>query len=196
VSGPASQDSEAVLHPPLEPLRARLSRLEAAGIPHALGASGLLAALGLVDRVNDWDVTLECDDAVARALFQGERFEFFGNNGVHADHKLSFEEERIELIPRFAFFCGKYVVRIPTVVTRRWLGVPVGSPVAWYAAYWLLGELENDDRRRDRAARLERFLRLGGADEPARAALLGEPLPDELRRLIESFEVEKLRPGG
>jgi hypothetical protein len=175
-----------IAHPPLAPLHILLAPLDAAGIPHALGGSGLLAALGLVNHVNDWDVTVEADVDTLAALHPAHAFTRHGNSGGHADHKLTFAAERTELIARFAFFVPGGIVRIPTVVTGRWNGVPLGSPVAWAAAYAIMAQQESDARRADRAERLFAWLDAQGADaglEP----LLTQPLPpgigDRLRRL-------------
>ncbi len=166
--------------PPLEPLRACLARLEAAGVPHALGGSGMLAALGLVGRVNDWDVTCDADLDTLANLFADQPHERFGNSGCHADHKLNLEGNGIELIARFAFFVEGAVVRIPTRVTRRWQGVPVGSPEGWAVAYALMGQLEHAPHRAERAELLLAHLATHGADAEAIAFLLAQPLPGAL----------------
>ncbi len=172
MSGPAT--------PPLAPLLEACARLEAAGVPHALGASGLLRALGLVARVNDWDVTCEADLATLESLFADRPHTTFGNSGCHADHKLNLEGGGIELIARFAFFVPGGIVRIPTRVTGHWQGVPLGSPVAWAVAYALMGELEDSPRRRERAELLFAHLAASGADAAAVEALLAQPLPAAL----------------
>ncbi len=179
--------SAAVVHPPLAPLHAALARLEHAGIPHALGASGLCAVLGLVDRVNDWDVTCEADLDSLAALFADRPHERFGNSGCHADHKLNLEDNGIELIARFAFFVPGGVVHIPTRVSGRWNGVPVGSPEAWAAAYWLMGELEDSERRRARATLLFGHLERTGADGEVVRLLLAQPLPATLAARFEAL---------
>ncbi len=166
--------------PPLAPLRTLLSRLAAAGLPHALGASGLLAALGLVTQVNDWDVQVDAGIAELERACAGLAFERFGNDRVHADHKLTFAAERVELIAGFAFFAPGGVVRIPFATSGARQGIPLASPTAWAAAYALMGELEDSARRRERAERL--FAWLAGR-EPERdviAALLAQPLPVDL----------------
>lgn len=179
-------------HPPIEPLRRALMRLEAAGIPHALGGSGLCAALGLVAKVNDWDVTCDADlDTLAR-LFADQPHERFGNSGCHADHKLNLEDGGIELIARFAFFVEGAVVRIPTIVTGVWQGVPVGSPEAWAVAYALMAELEGSARRRERAELLLLHLGGTGADPGALALLMAEPLP---RALADQLLALPMRAG-
>lgn len=172
-----------IAHPPIEPLREALATLAGAGVPHALGASGLCAALGLVERVNDWDVTCDADLATLEALFAGEPGESFGNSGCHADHKRNLRGGEIELIARFAFFVPGGVVRIPTVVTRAWHGVPVGSPEAWAIAYALMGAFDDEAhraRRRERSELLFGWLDANGADPGTVARLLAEPLPADL----------------
>ncbi len=176
-----------IAHPPLAPLLGALARLRDAGVPHALGASGLCASLGLVDSVNDWDVTCEADLDTLAALFADQPHERFGNSGCHADHKLNLEGGGIELIARFAFFVEGGIVRIPTRVTGEWNGVPVGSPEAWAAAYWLMGELEDSARRRDRAERLFAHLERVGADGEIVRLLLAQPLPVALASRLEAL---------
>jgi len=174
-------------HPPREPLLALLARLRERHLPHALGASGLLAALGLIDRVNDWDVTVDAPIDALEAACAGLDFTRHGNSGCHADHKLGFAVERIELIADFAFFVPGGVVRIPTAVTGLWQGVPVGSPTAWAAAYALMGALEDSPRRRDRAEALFAWLAKAPAEPAVRARLEAQPLPSDLARRLESL---------
>jgi hypothetical protein len=178
--------------PPIEPLHALLARLDRAGLPHALGASGLLAAHGLVQRVNDWDVTVDADIGELAAACDGLEFTRHGNSGCHADHKLGFEGARIELIARFSFFVPGGVVRIPMPVTGRWRDVPLGSPTAWAAAYALMGELEDSPRRRERADLWFGWLRHRAPERPVLEALRAQPLPAEIdARLAALFA-----PGG
>ena len=179
--------------PPFAPLRHLLVRLDRAGLPCALGASGLLAALGLVSKVNDWDVQVDASiDAIEHATV-GMASARFGNDRVHADHKLSFDAERVELIARFAFFApgdpgrGSGVVTIPFAVTGTWQGLPLASPTAWAAAYALMGELEDSARRRERAELLFGWL---AGREPERAvidALLAQPLPESLAARLRAL---------
>ena len=159
--------------PPLEPLLEIVGALEAAAVVVALGGSGLLAALGLVDQVNDWDLTTDASlDQVGVAL-RGFETEWCGSSGIHADQKLIIAAARTECIIGFAFQSEAGVSRIPTVVTRHWNGVPVGSPEGWAIAYALLG-------REPKAARLFGWLECAGVDETMRGRLLREPLPGAL----------------
>jgi hypothetical protein len=173
--------------PPFAPLQAVSARLASAGVAHALGGSGLCAALGLVDRVNDWDVTCDADLDALATIFAGQPHERFGNSGCHADHKLNLEGGGIELIARFAFFVPGGIVRIPTIVTRTWQGVPVGSPEAWAVAYALMGELEDSQRRRDRAALLFAHLAGHGADAATVRVLLAQPLPEAIAERLRAL---------
>jgi hypothetical protein len=186
ISRAGSQDATeaALVTPPLEGLLALTSRLDAARLAWAVGGSGLLAALGLVDRVNDWDVQVDAGPEALQALFAGVPHEFHGHGGCHADWKLSFEHERTELIPRFAFFVPGGVARIPFAVSRTWRGLHIAGPEGWACAYALMGEFDEPSlraRRAERAERLFGWLAAHGANGDRLADVLREPLPASLR---------------
>lgn len=166
--------------PPIGPLLDTVRTLEGAGIPCALGGSGLLAALDLVNAVNDWDLTCDADPRDAHARLGRRSPVLHGNSGCHADHKLALDGGRIEVICRFAFFVPAGTVHVPTHVTRRWRGVPVGSPESWAVAYALLGEFDaapQRARRAERAQLLFGWLGEHGADGARTDELLRQPLP-------------------
>ncbi|HEY2955334.1 MAG TPA: hypothetical protein VGK89_08825 [Candidatus Eisenbacteria bacterium] len=166
--------------PPSAPLLDTVGRLEGAGLVVALGGSGLLGALGLTTEARDWDLTTESGpDEVARAL-AGIDVERLGHSGIHADHKLRLAGGAIEVICGFAIRSGDGVVRIPTVVSRRAEGVPLGSPEAWAAAYALLGRAAKSDL-------LMRWLEAHGADRGLIARLLAEPLPESLATCLRAL---------
>jgi hypothetical protein len=186
----ADADSTDLELPPIEPLRAITAHLEAAGIEWGVGASGLLASLGLVDRVNDWDVQVEADPDAVRALFPDLAYTFHGHGGCHADWKLAFEEARIEVIPRFAFFAPAGIVRIRLSVSRHWRGLPIASPEGWACAYWLMGAYDEPSLRARRAARAEMLfahLQSTGADRAQITSLLAEPLPEPLAARLRAL---------
>lgn len=54
-----STDGSGLVAPRLDVVRRVVASLVAGSVPVALGGSGLLAALGLVDRVRDWDLTTD-----------------------------------------------------------------------------------------------------------------------------------------
>lgn len=159
--------------PPLDPLRDVIARLEAHGIVCALGGSGLLAALRLADSVRDWDLTTDAPIEAVRAALAGVDSTWKGGDDVHADQKLMLAGGLVEVIVGFAFHDGGRVVRIPTIVTGRRDGVPLGSPEAWAVAYALLGREAKSERL---FARLEER----GADGAVLDRMLVEPLPAAL----------------
>jgi hypothetical protein len=168
--------------PPLEPLLLLVARLETEGIRCALGGSGLLAALGLTEIAHDWDLTVDAPLEQLVPLAGGWPFETAGSSGVHADAKLMFPGHSIEVIARFAFHGPRGVIRIPTVVTGRWRGLPIGSPEAWMAAYHLLERPAKRDL-------LLGHLRARGHDDGVVERLLAEQLPVELAGMLNSLQV-------
>jgi hypothetical protein len=175
--------------PPLEPLLALLLRFEAEGIRCALGGSGLLAALGLTETVRDWDLTTDAPLERLLPLARGWPFETAGSSGAHADAKLMFPRHSIEVIARFAFHGPHGVIRIPTVESGRWRGVPLGSPEAWLAAYHLL-------ERPGKRDLLLGHLRAHGHDDGVVEHLLAEPLPGELAGMLTSLQAPGRARGG
>ncbi len=186
--------------PPLEPLREVGLRLDAAGIVWALGGSGLMHALGLADEVRDWDLTVDASQAEAHAALADLAPTLHGNLGIHADHKVVCFDAAVEVICRFAFFVdagaasgthggggGADVIRIPTLVTRHWNDVPIGSPEAWAVAYTLM--IGEKPGRAEKARALFDWVRGHSADPRTLAALAAEPLPAHLAE-----QVRRLRP--
>jgi hypothetical protein len=166
--------------PPFEPLLEVVARLERAGIACALGGSGLLVALGLGRVARDWDLTTDAALDRLTPVVAGSSWTTTGSGGVHADAKLMLPEVSIEIISGFAFHGPRGVIRVPTIVTRHWRGVPVGSPEAWLAAYHLLGRPAKRDL-------LLAHLSANGSDAGALARLLEEPLPGELAGMLRGL---------
>jgi hypothetical protein len=157
----------------MEPLLEVHARLERAGIAHALGASGLLFALGLWDHVGDWDMNVEADHDVLGPLFADLAPVRFGSSGIHADSKLQLFDAQVEVIVRMAIVAEGKVVRIPTLPRDEWNGVPLGSLEAWAVAYALLGREEKSELG-------FRALAERGAEPAAVERMLAEPLPAAL----------------
>jgi len=181
--GAAARASAAL--PPLEPLREVGRRLDAAGITWALGGSGLMYALGLADAVRDWDLTVDAaPDAVHVALADLTPM-LHGNLGIHADHKVVCFGDAVEVICQFAFFGERGVIHVPTIVTRVWNDIPIGSPEAWAVAYMLMvGEKPG---RAEKAEALFAWVLANGADARAVAALAEQPLPEELAERVRAL---------
>ena len=159
--------------PPAGPLLDTVRRLESAGLVVALGGSGLLGALGLGEEAHDWDLTTDATPDQVAARLPADGIERFGSSGIHADAKLRLAGGVVEIICGFAIRSGADVVRIPTIVSARAAGVPLGSPEAWAVAYALLGRAEKSER-------LLKWLDQRGAEAGVVERLLAEPLPESL----------------
>jgi len=166
--------------PPVAPLQDLVRTFERAGITVALGGSGLLVALDLADTAHDWDLTTDATIETLVPLLADHVTERAGSSGIHADRKLMLPELRIEVISEFAMRSGEGVVKLPTLVTGRWLDVPIGSPEVWTVAYTLLG-------REAKANLLLAWLEASGADGRAVERMLAEPLPGALRERLSAL---------
>ena len=174
--------------PPVGPLLAAVRRLEEGGLVVALGGSGLLASLGLATEAHDWDLTTDAQpDEVAVAL-AGLEIERVGPSGIHADHKVRLAGGAVEIICGFAIRSGDAVVRIPTIVSARPQGIPIGSPEAWAVAYALLG-------REEKCERLMRWLAGRGANADVMSRLLAQPLPPALTARLKSLTTSPAARG-
>ncbi len=178
----ANAPPHGVATPPLDGVWRIVARLEAAGITCALGGSGLLAAFGLTDRVRDWDLTTDAPRAEVEGALAGLEWRHTGSDALHADEKLMLDAFELEIIRGFAFFTPAGVVRIPTIVTRRWAGIPVGDPACWASAYHLLERFPKRDA-------LLGWLRAHGANHAALEALESQPLPDSLAALLGALPI-------
>jgi hypothetical protein len=164
--------------PPIEPLLEVSAALGAARVEHALGGSGMLHALGLAERVGDWDLTTDAPLDMIRSILGRTDCELVGPSGIHADSKLRLHGGAVELILGMAFATAGGICRIPTLPSGQWRSVPLASPEAWAVAYALMGRGEKSDRLFDHLA-------AHGCDPGAVQRLAGEPLPEELRaRLV------------
>ena len=166
--------------PPLECLAEVASRLGHIGVPYALGGSGLLCALGLARRARDWDLTTDVPFAELLGPLRDLEPESVGPGGIHRDHKLRFAGGAVELIVQMSIQTPAGPCRIPTVVSAIWEGIPLGSPEAWAAAYWLMGRLAKADL-------LLCYLRGRGADPVIVSRLLREPLPAKLASTLRGL---------
>lgn len=137
-----------------------LAALAAHGVEAAIGGSGLLAALGLVDRVRDWDVTTDGSVELVRAALDDTGLPYRSaavRDGVYATREryvVSAPDHEVDVIVGFAVHSAAAdgVVPLPTTITGHWRGLPLADPEVWALAYRLIG-------RADRAAVLERWLR-------------------------------------
>lgn len=145
------------LHPPLEPVRTIIALLEAEGLAVAVGGSAVLAWLGLVPEVRDWDVTVSGDAAtVARALEAGgltfeDRTSREGPFATQSLLSVHAADHSIDVLVGFALRDGDRTVTVPVRVAGHWMGLPIAHPADWQRAYTLMN-------RTERAETLANFL--------------------------------------
>lgn len=157
--------------------------LTAAGITWALGGSSVLIAHGLWDQPpTDWDLNTDAElERVQAALtgFQVTLHPLTGSGAYATKARLTVAEE-VDLMVRFAVRTEGGIVHLPTVVSRTWNGMPVGSPEVWAVAYRLIGRPVKPDL-------LSNWLRAEGADPAVKAILLAQPLPQALQDEVHSW---------
>jgi hypothetical protein len=129
------------------------NRLHEHGITFALGGSGLLASLGLVDVVRDWDFTTDSPWEVVKPAMEGLQYILIPPNRIFATEylcQITLDGAVIEVMGRFAIHKAsgeKHAVR--TLINHNWNGVPVGCPQEWARAYELIGRPEKARLLRD-----------------------------------------------
>ena len=130
----------------LESLLVLTKLLEQADIPYALGGSGLLYSLGMIDRVRDWDLTTEASFAeVMSVLGQFEHTASpSGDFPFASSYRIAFRhaQPEIDLFGNFSIQTESGLCRLPAIPTFCWEGVHVGSPEVWFVAYSLMKRLE------------------------------------------------------
>ncbi|WP_028921456.1 hypothetical protein [Pseudonocardia acaciae] len=131
--------------PRLDVVLAVVGALRADGLVAAVGGSGLLVALGLAEVAHDWDVTVDAPtSSVAAALRRGgldfrDGTERGGVYASDARYVIDGGDHDIDVLVNFALRGPGGVVRLPTVVTGCWRGLPLADPEVWARAYRLLG---------------------------------------------------------
>ncbi len=134
--------------PDFSALKEISSRLKKAGIKHALGGSGLMASLGLVKDVRDWDLTTDAEWETVEPLLKGLSYEVKPPTELFPSKYLcviKIENTSIDLIGGFAIRTSSEVFNVPTLVIKEWEEVPVGSPAVWAKAYSLMGRFEKSN---------------------------------------------------
>ncbi|WP_162893099.1 hypothetical protein [Microbacterium halotolerans] len=140
--------SHRIAHPPTETVAAIVAALAEHGFPVAVGGSAVLASLGLVDRVRDWDVTCEGDpDEIAQALdVLGLTWTAPPSAGrpfaTDARYVVDAGDHEIDVLVGFAAWDGDRIERFPVRTSTTWLGLPIADPDVWTNAYRLIGRPE------------------------------------------------------
>jgi hypothetical protein len=133
----------------------------------ALGGSGLLAALGLTDRVRDWDLTTDAEPDLVASALRAARLRHDqvtagdGGYATRARFRVDGGDHEVDLLVGFAFRVDGSTIPMPTRVTGHWQGLPLGDPVVWAQAYRLMG-------RPGRVAALQTWLDPGPSPDRGR----------------------------
>ena len=134
-----------------------VTALESRSIVVALGGSGLLAALGLLDEVRDWDLTTDESPQMVEAALNSAGLRSCRivagdlNYTTQARFCVPGDGYDVDLIVGFGLRHKGEIVHLPTRVTGQWRGLPLGDPVTWELTYRILG-------RTARAEALRRWL--------------------------------------
>ncbi len=132
--------------PTLDVVRRVVRCLEGGGLEVALGGSGLLAALGLMDVVHDWDVTTDGQASTVELALERTGFPFRecaagdGDFATVAHYIVDGQSHEVDVMVGFALRHGDRTIELPTRVSGRWRGLPLADPAVWEQAYRLLGE--------------------------------------------------------
>jgi hypothetical protein len=131
--------------PSLDVVRRVVRCLEGGGLDVAIGGSGLLAALGLMDVVHDWDVTTDGPASVVELALERTGFPYReaavgeGNFATEARYIVDGQSHQVDVLVGFALRDGDRTIVLPTRVSGRWRGLPLADPAVWELAYRLLG---------------------------------------------------------
>ncbi len=138
-------------------VRSLQGALSAAGIGSVVGGSGLLASLGLVDVVNDWDLVTDGGEAAVAAVIRSLGLPSDSDRGdsgrfaTQALHRLERNGEQVDVLVGFAIRTGEGIVPIPAAPGGTWRGLTMARAEDWRLAYSAMG-------RPERAALLDRVL--------------------------------------
>ncbi len=118
--------------------------LEKNKITYALGGSGLLYYLKLIDSVNDWDITVECPKDTLVSAINGYDWveQWSGDHPFASQYRLSIDSLNIDFIGSFAFHSEDEVLKLPVSIIGDWDGIKISSLEVWYVAYSLMGRQE------------------------------------------------------
>lgn len=133
--------------PPVSEVRRLQRRLTEAGANSVVGGSGLLASLGLVDHVRDWDLVTDADAELAARVVRELGFPVRqrGPAGVfRTDLCLTVmaPDHEIDVLVGFRLAGPDGMVSIPAHAGGRWQGLVMARPQEWALAYRLMGRAE------------------------------------------------------
>lgn len=124
-----------------------ISKLESDNIAYALGGSGLLFFLGLIDSVNDWDITVDCKkDTLIHAISGYDWIDQrTGDYPFASQFRLSIHTHKIDFIGGFACYSNDTIIKLPVSYFLEIQGIKLSNPEIWYVAYDLMGRKEKSN---------------------------------------------------
>jgi hypothetical protein len=146
-----SETGRVVEIPDRDVVRRVLRTLEDDGMVAAIGGSGLLAALGLADVVNDWDVTVDAPTSMVAGALKTAGVSFQEapvGSGVYATAArfvVDGADHQVDVIVGFAVLVDGTRIELPTRITGRWRDLPLADPVVWERAYRFIGQTSKAD---------------------------------------------------
>jgi len=123
--------------PRLEVVLRTVEALHRHAVVTALGGSGLLAALGLTDRVRDWDLTTDAEPELVAAalaaagLTHDRAVAGDGRYATRARFRIEGGDHEVDLLVGFGFRADGDTIAMPTRVTGQWRRLPLGDPTVW-----------------------------------------------------------------
>ena len=133
--------------PPLEAVKKVQGTLSRAGIPTAVGGSGLLVSLGLIDRAHDWDLVTDGEPEEVRSVIEGLGLAYRtkGPMGVYrsaAVFTIDAGDHEIKVLVQFCLASAGRAVSIPARRGHTWNGLVMARPQEWATAYRLMGRTQ------------------------------------------------------
>ena len=141
-------------HPPLQVVQALFADLAALGRV-VLGGSALLYALGLSDRVRDWDLVTDvpaeqvAQVLAARGLPAERRSGDSPQFATAALFQVGAGDHDIDVMVDFAVPAAAETVVIPPRSWRSWNQMMLADPQDWELAYRLMGRVEKAELLHD-----------------------------------------------
>ncbi|GGA02852.1 hypothetical protein GCM10008018_56150 [Paenibacillus marchantiophytorum] len=149
-------------------------------IAYTLGGSGLLASLGLIEQVNDWDLLVDCSLEKLKAVLEPYPYseQKSGDYPFASQFRLQLIEQNIDIIGNFALHSSSGTVTFPLTASSTWHGIHVGAPEIWFVAYKLMG-------RDAKAELLFNYLLRNEINESAvKRFIEEEPIDDSIKSVL------------
>lgn len=166
--------------PPFDTVRMIQQALLAEGITSAVGGSGLMASLGLVETVNDWDLVTDADPDAVRSVLHTlnldfQRKEASGIFRTAALYSVAANDHEIDVLVRFALASPAGTARIDAIAGAEWNGLTMARPEEWVLAYH--GQTRQGRAAQQGSSRLNRSLAAQRARKLTRSRAASSSIP-------------------